>query len=107
MDAKTAQILLDRERNRLRQMLPALAMSGAPAGDLREPEAEADSGNRMLERELAESLESFIAGELAEVDAAMRRLERRPFGRCEVCGSRITDARLRARPAARTCTAHA
>lgn len=44
---------------------------------------------------------------LAEIDAALARIEEGTYGRCEVCGEEIPEGRLRARPAARTCIAHA
>jgi DnaK suppressor protein len=40
---------------------------------------------------------------LREVEAALERLETGRFGRCEGCGRRIAEARLRATPYARTC----
>jgi RNA polymerase-binding transcription factor DksA len=40
---------------------------------------------------------------LAEVDAAVRRLEEGTYGRCERCGATIDEDRLRARPVARLC----
>lgn len=49
----------------------------------------------------------LIAHRLAEVDAALERLGRGVFGRCETCGGRIAAERLEIVPAARSCTAHA
>lgn len=40
---------------------------------------------------------------LAEVDAAMQRLDAGTYGVCEGCTGAIGDARLEARPVARTC----
>jgi RNA polymerase-binding transcription factor DksA len=44
---------------------------------------------------------------LAEIDAALARIDDGTYGTCEVCGQEIPDERLRARPAARTCITHA
>ena len=44
---------------------------------------------------------------LREVDAALARLDAGTYGRCEVCGQAVPEGRLEARPAARTCVAHA
>ncbi len=44
---------------------------------------------------------------LADVDAALRRLDDGGYGRCEVCGEPIPADRLEARPTARTCVEHA
>lgn len=40
---------------------------------------------------------------LADTEAALRALADGRYGRCESCGTPIGAARLRARPAARTC----
>jgi RNA polymerase-binding protein DksA len=40
---------------------------------------------------------------LAEVDAALERVEDGTYGVCESCGEAIAPARLEARPVARTC----
>ncbi|MDA8296992.1 MAG: TraR/DksA C4-type zinc finger protein [Actinomycetota bacterium] len=57
-----------------------------------------------LERDqaIAESVES----ELAEVRAAIGRVEDGTYGRCEVDGEPIPPERLEAMPATRRCAAH-
>lgn len=40
---------------------------------------------------------------LAEIDAAIERLDAGTYGTCERCGAPISGARLAARPVARTC----
>jgi len=40
---------------------------------------------------------------VAEVDAALQRLDAGTYGRCEGCGGAIGEGRLEARPVARTC----
>jgi DnaK suppressor protein len=40
---------------------------------------------------------------LAEIDAAVQRLDAGTYGRCQGCGEPIGQARLAARPVARTC----
>jgi RNA polymerase-binding transcription factor DksA len=42
---------------------------------------------------------------LAEVEAALRRVDEGGYGVCEGCGRPIPAARLEVRPAARTCVA--
>jgi RNA polymerase-binding transcription factor DksA len=47
---------------------------------------------------------------LEEIEAAQQRLADGSYGMCEVCGQRIPDARLEARPTATrcvTCASHA
>ncbi len=43
--------------------------------------------------------------DLAEIDAALRRVADGTYGICAVCGRPIAAERLEARPAARTCVA--
>ena len=40
---------------------------------------------------------------LAEIDAALARVDAGTYGRCQVCGRPISEERLAARPAAETC----
>jgi RNA polymerase-binding protein DksA len=56
-----------------------------------------------FERSQVASLVVQARHRLAEVDAALERLERGTYGLCEVCGQPIAQARLEARPAARRC----
>lgn len=44
-----------------------------------------------------------VRDHLAEIDAALARLDDGSYGTCERCGGPIGDARLEARPEARTC----
>ncbi|WP_372447485.1 TraR/DksA family transcriptional regulator [Phycicoccus mangrovi] len=44
---------------------------------------------------------------LAELDAALRRVDDGTYGVCSVCGEPIPAGRLEARPTARTCVRHA
>jgi DnaK suppressor protein len=56
-----------------------------------------DSRRRLEERRVV------IERELSETDAALGRLERDQYGRCEVCGGAIGRQRLLALPLARYC----
>jgi len=40
---------------------------------------------------------------LADIDAALRRIDEGHYGVCEICGEPIAQERLTARPIARTC----
>lgn len=108
MDAATARRLLEAERERLQTILdqtapPAEAPGPAPPA----PGDTADVGARILERELADSLQGHTARALRDVADALERLDRDRYGLCESCGGPIHDERLTARPAARTCVLHA
>ena len=50
-----------------------------------------------------QSLRDSQRRELAEIDAALRRIQAGSYGLCESCGRPIARQRLRAIPQARTC----
>jgi RNA polymerase-binding transcription factor DksA len=96
-------------RDRLLQRRADLAnRRGAATRDARH-EAEplqADFEEQAVQREnddvLGSIAESASIG-LAQVDAALRRLEENRYGVCEVCGAAIAPARLQALPEATCC----
>jgi len=47
-----------------------------------------------------------IEAELAEVEAALERLESGTYGTCEACAGPIEDSHLETLPASRFCLAH-
>ena len=58
------------------------------------------------ERSQLSALTGQALEHLAEVDAAIERVATGTYGVCEVCGEPIDEARLEARPTARTCVHH-
>ena len=56
-----------------------------------------------FERSQLATLVRQVRAHVAEIDAAIERLETGTYGICEVCGQAVAPARLEARPAARTC----
>ncbi len=56
-----------------------------------------------FERSQLDALANQARHHLAEIDAAIGRHENGTYGVCERCGQPISDARLLARPVARTC----
>ena len=56
-----------------------------------------------FERAQVETLVRQLQQHLADIDAAERRLDDGGYGICERCGKAIPEARLEARPTARTC----
>ena len=79
-------------------------------------EATATDGDRPAERdEVADKIESFeentaivrqLEARLAEITAALDRIEKGTYGKCSVCGNTIEEDRLEANPAAATCKSH-
>jgi RNA polymerase-binding transcription factor DksA len=110
MNNATARKLLEAERARLEEV-----KNSAELETLDEPEAESyqelssvdqhsgDMGTATFEREKADSIRTSVEGQLAGVEHALARLEAGNYGVCELCGKKIPDERLRARPAARFC----
>ncbi len=62
-----------------------------------------DTAGAMYDRELDEGLEEGAQQTLAEIDAALRRIDDGTYGICEVCGKPIAPERLAAIPWARLC----
>jgi RNA polymerase-binding transcription factor len=56
-----------------------------------------------FERSQVGALVLQVQHHLAEIDAALQRLDRGSYGICETCGDAVGEARLEARPVARTC----
>jgi len=56
-----------------------------------------------FERSQVAAIARQVRGHLAEVDAAIQRLEDGAYGICDRCGQPVAEARLAARPAARSC----
>jgi RNA polymerase-binding protein DksA len=75
------------------------AAKDANADDEHDPEG----ATIAYEREQIGALVQQTEHHLAEIDAAVRRLEEGTYGVCESCGQEIAQARLEARPVARTC----
>lgn len=63
----------------------------------------ADVGTDLFERESAVGLQLAFRWELAEVLAALERMDEGTYGACLDCGARIAAERLEARPHAARC----
>jgi len=103
---------LEADRRRTYQRLVALsddyagvvaASRDTNADDEHDPEGTTIA----FERSQVDALVRQAREHLAEVDAALARVEAGTYGICEVCGEPVPDGRLEARPTARTCVEHA
>ena len=56
-----------------------------------------------FERSQVATLARSLGQHLADVDAALARLDAGTYGYCAACGEAVPEARLAARPAALTC----
>lgn len=73
--------------------------SQANADDEHDPEG----ATIAFERQYVAALIGQARERLAQIDAALRRLDEGSYGICERCGQPIGAERLEARPAASTC----
>jgi DnaK suppressor protein len=64
-----------------------------------------DPGTRLSEREEVEAISAVQRAQLAQVDAALERIEAGTYGTCEGCGVDIPVERLEAMPSAGYCVA--
>jgi DnaK suppressor protein len=62
-------------------------------------DAAVDTANDEISSQLAE----IESRELEQIENALRRIENGAYGRCEVCGGKIAEARLNALPYTSTC----
>jgi DnaK suppressor protein len=67
------------------------------------------------ENETADTIESYeensailkqLEIQLLEVESALGKIESNTYGKCNVCGAEIPEARLEANPASLTCIEH-
>jgi RNA polymerase-binding transcription factor DksA len=63
-----------------------------------------DRATALENDEVLDALDATTRAELDEIQAALVRLEKGTYGRCEVCHKLIPEGRLAAIPTARRCT---
>lgn len=68
-----------------------------------EPDDECAEANRNLARHLILTNLDRERRTLQEIDVALQRMKAGRYGQCEICGTSIPDARLRALPWTRFC----
>ena len=79
------------------------AAADSNSDDEHDPEGQTIAYERS---QLSASVASAEAA-LADIDAALSRVESGQYGVCSICGAAIPPERLLARPTARTCVEHA
>jgi len=103
-----ARIRLEAAREEMRARLAALtddydgvvaASRNSNADDEHDPEG----ATIAFERSQLGALVLQVREHLAEIEAALARVDTGTYGTCERCGDRIREDRLAARPVARTC----
>ena len=92
--------LLLNERARVRGLLAAWPDSAPEAGGFAHNHA-AEAASELYDHEESVSLKMALRRRLAEVEAALGRIQDGTYGRCEACGTPIQRPRLDALPTAR------
>src|SRR5277367_5385337 len=92
--------LLDQLAGLERELAGIIAAAQSANGD---DEHDPEGATIAFEREHAAALARRARQHLAEIDAALARLDAGRYGTCARCGQPIAPARLAARPAAATC----
>src|SRR5215475_9268702 len=100
-----ARSALEDERTQLESQLHDLDV--AEEDSLTFDENFADSGQVAAEQGEAKGLANRLRDQLSDVQRALDKLDDGSYGKCEICGSPISDARLEAMPATRYCINHA
>jgi DnaK suppressor protein len=109
MNTDQARERLIAERDRLVSVREAASRLSTAANDSAERELSsvdqhpAEQATETLEREIDLSVLASVDSELAEVTAALARVEAGTYGKCEICGKQIAEGRLEAMPATRYC----
>lgn len=105
----TRKRLADERQRTLRQLASLTrdfdAVVEASLDSNADDEHDPDGSTIAFERSQVDSLIQQSHRNLAEVDAAIERLNAGAYGTCETCGRPIAPARLEARPTARQCIA--
>ncbi len=103
MDQENARRRLLQRREQLEQRLDRIRRDRRRRADPLSP----DFADQAIQRENDETLDALdgrVREELAQIDAALGRVEDATYGLCATCGDAIAPARLETLPAATTCS---
>jgi RNA polymerase-binding transcription factor len=100
---------LTQEREELEAQLSTIvdeafaATQSELAGDVGLDDESADAGTATFEREKDLSIENNVRDLLQKIERALKRMDEKTFGVCEVCGRPIEKARIKALPYVDLC----
>jgi DnaK suppressor protein len=108
IDVDAFRVRLEQERERLEHARAAVSHTSSlteETGDLAIGAGDhlADSATETFMRELDDGLGENADHVLAEIDAALQRIDEGSFGTCVVCGGPVGEERLEAVPYAMLC----
>jgi DnaK suppressor protein len=106
MDAEKARRVLTEERDRLTE-LSSWNREHAPSPSVQQEgslgQHPGDYGSEVEETMERQGMAAQNEQQVAEIDAALARIDDGTWGHCRVCGKEIDEERLEARPQADTC----
>jgi RNA polymerase-binding transcription factor DksA len=98
---------LERELGSVGRRNPAVPGDWEPVPSETGIEADlADQADVVMSRESNAAILADLEARYDTVLVALARIEKKAYGKCEVCGAEIEEARLTADPAATTCVEH-
>ncbi len=97
LESEQKRLLMELEQMETSAQPTEVRREGSPFGKREEEATESFE----LEKRLA--LERQLRGHLAEIEQALRKLEKGTYGLCDVCGQPIDPGRLEALPEANLC----
>ncbi len=109
MNTEEARTRLLTERARIEALRMAAGRLTADAQEATERELSSaeqhpsELASETIGLELDQSVQKHAELELAELEAAVKRVDSGSYGNCEACGKPISEARLEAIPTARLC----
>ena len=107
-DEEAARRRLEADKDRVHGLIKSLEAEGldedaaAQVGDIADVTDPADQASETFEREKDVSILEQLERDLAEIEAALQRLDEGTYGVDEVTGEPIAPERLEALPTART-----
>ena len=107
--------LLEVEKDKLIKELATIGQKTSEKGDgweAKSTDLDSDSADENETADVMESLDENksildqLEIQLIQVESALGKIEGGTYGKCNVCGKEIPEARLEANPAALTCMEH-
>lgn len=101
------KLKLESEMGKIGQRNPLVPNDWEPAPMEENTESDiADQADIIVNRENSVAILGDLESHYDTILAALSRIEKGTYGKCEVCGEKIEEARLEADPAATTCIKH-